>query len=52
MNPAKISGNCGRLLCCLRYEVGLYTKVKSRFPSHKGEVPVSVGGYAGEDQER
>ena len=33
MNPAKISGNCGRLLCCLRYEVGLYTKVKSRFPS-------------------
>ncbi|MGI6334860.1 MAG: hypothetical protein ACOX1A_09895 [Saccharofermentanales bacterium] len=20
MNPAKISGNCGRLMCCLKYE--------------------------------
>jgi cell fate regulator YaaT (PSP1 superfamily) len=22
VNPAKISGQCGRLMCCLRYEVG------------------------------
>lgn len=24
LNPAKISGNCGRLLCCLRYELDFY----------------------------
>lgn len=33
MNPAKISGNCGRLLCCLRYEADFYTSVKKQFPS-------------------
>jgi cell fate regulator YaaT (PSP1 superfamily) len=32
LNPAKISGNCGRLLCCLRYEVELYSEVKQKFP--------------------
>ena len=33
LNPSKISGNCGRLLCCLRYEVDSYAEVKRRFPS-------------------
>lgn len=32
LNPSKISGNCGRLLCCLRYEAGQYREVKSKFP--------------------
>ncbi|MEW5994519.1 MAG: regulatory iron-sulfur-containing complex subunit RicT, partial [Candidatus Zixiibacteriota bacterium] len=32
LNPAKISGNCGRLLCCLRFECGIYTLVKQMFP--------------------
>lgn len=32
LNPSKISGNCGRLLCCLRYEVDLYTSTKGKFP--------------------
>ncbi len=32
LNPAKISGNCGRLLCCLRYEAEVYTKCKRKFP--------------------
>jgi cell fate regulator YaaT (PSP1 superfamily) len=32
LNPAKISGNCGRLLCCLRYEVDQYTECKCKFP--------------------
>jgi cell fate regulator YaaT (PSP1 superfamily) len=32
MNPAKISGNCGRLLCCLRYEAEVYAECKKRFP--------------------
>jgi len=32
LNPAKISGNCGRLLCCLRFEVNQYKDVKKQFP--------------------
>lgn len=32
LNPAKISGNCGRLLCCLRYEAGFYSECKRKFP--------------------
>jgi len=44
LNPAKISGNCGRLLCCLRYEKQLYEKslplyprLGGRFTTEKGE---------------
>lgn len=32
LNPAKISGNCGRLLCCLRYESGYYRETTRHFP--------------------
>jgi cell fate regulator YaaT (PSP1 superfamily) len=32
LNPSKISGNCGRLLCCLRYENEMYTEIFSKFP--------------------
>jgi cell fate regulator YaaT (PSP1 superfamily) len=32
LNPAKISGNCGRLLCCLLYEKELYQKSLSQYP--------------------
>lgn len=32
LNPSKISGNCGRLLCCLRYEIALYRECKQHFP--------------------
>lgn len=32
LNPAKISGNCGRLLCCLRYEEELYQSSFKEFP--------------------
>ncbi len=32
LNPSKISGNCGRLLCCLRYEEAYYQEVFSKFP--------------------
>ncbi|MEW6051635.1 MAG: regulatory iron-sulfur-containing complex subunit RicT [Candidatus Zixiibacteriota bacterium] len=33
LNPSKISGNCGRLLCCLRYEVDMYSSAKRAFPA-------------------
>lgn len=32
LNPSKISGNCGRLLCCLKYEIDHYTEVRALFP--------------------
>lgn len=32
LNPQKISGNCGRLLCCLHYEQDFYEKTKTQYP--------------------
>lgn len=32
LNPSKISGNCGRLMCCLKYEDEIYSLEKERFP--------------------
>lgn len=32
INIEKISGACGRLLCCLKFEDDLYTEAKQRFP--------------------
>lgn len=40
LNPTKISGNCGRLLCCLRYEEDDYLDVLNRFPAHGTTVKV------------
>ena len=47
LNPAKISGNCGRLLCCLRYEreiygksLPLYPKLGDKYKTEKGEGTV------------
>jgi cell fate regulator YaaT (PSP1 superfamily) len=32
INIDKISGACGRLLCCLKYEDETYTEIKKKFP--------------------
>lgn len=32
LNPSKINGSCGRLLCCLGYEDSIYTEYKKRLP--------------------
>jgi len=32
LNPSKISGNCGRLMCCLKYEQEAYEEKLSRLP--------------------
>ena len=32
LNPAKISGNCGRLMCCLKYEQEVYEEKLKRLP--------------------
>lgn len=33
LNPSKISGNCGRLMCCLKYEQEAYEEKLNRLPS-------------------
>ena len=43
MNPAKISGNCGRLLCCLKYESDQYRQIKKNFPSPGTRVMTEDG---------
>ena len=32
LNPSKINGTCGRLLCCLSYENDVYTELKKDLP--------------------
>src|SRR5439155_24958831 len=32
LNPSQISGACGRLMCCLRYEHDFYVRSRKRFP--------------------
>lgn len=32
LNPTKISGACGRLLCCLKYENEVYEEILAKLP--------------------
>ena len=43
LNPQKISGVCGRLMCCLRYEFDAYKDFKSRAPKQNASVETPVG---------
>lgn len=48
LNPMKISGICGRLMCCLRYEHETYRKFKEKAPKRGRRVktPQGVGTVA------
>ena len=43
LDPAKISGYCGRLKCCLRYEDKTYTELKERLPKKNTKVKTARG---------
>ncbi len=43
LDPAKISGYCGRLKCCLRYEDKTYTELKKRLPKKNTRVKTIHG---------
>jgi len=43
LDPAKISGYCGRLKCCLRYEDETYTDLKKRLPKKNARVKTQKG---------
>ena len=46
LNPTKISGICGRLMCCLNYEQSTYEDIRKRLP--KVGSRVRVEGIEGE----
>lgn len=43
LNPQKISGCCGRLMCCLRYEYEAYKEVNARAPKMGAKIEVPGG---------
>jgi cell fate regulator YaaT (PSP1 superfamily) len=43
LNPAQISGGCGRLLCCLKYEHEFYVAARKRFPKEGKTLRTSRG---------
>lgn len=43
IDPLKISGRCGRLMCCLRYEDETYEDLKKRLPKNKSRVGTPEG---------
>jgi len=51
LNPTKISGACGRLMCCLKYEQEAYEDAVKRLPKNESfvETPDGVGTISGVD---
>ena len=45
LNPVKISGNCGKLLCCINYENELYTELRKNAPDI-GDIVETENGPA------
>ena len=43
LNPSKISGCCGRLMCCLKYEHGVYVSFNKRAPRRGAIVTTPAG---------
>ena len=43
LNPTKISGNCGRLMCCLKYEQDVYEEKLKKLPKVGAIVKTADG---------
>ena len=43
LNPSQISGGCGRLLCCLKYEHDFYVTTRKRFPKEGKDLLTERG---------
>ncbi|MBP3801163.1 MAG: stage 0 sporulation family protein [Clostridia bacterium] len=43
LTPSKISGNCGRLMCCLKYESNVYEEKLAKLP-HIGAIVKTADG--------
>jgi len=51
LNPTKISGTCGRLMCCLKYEQAAYEDASKRVPKNDSfvDTPDGIGNVSGVD---
>ena len=51
LNPTKISGTCGRLMCCLKYEQNAYEDAAKRMPKNDSfvDTPDGLGNVVGID---
>ncbi len=49
LNPTKISGQCGRLMCCLKYEEDTYEEILKKLPQVGKEIvtPDGIGMVTG-----
>jgi cell fate regulator YaaT (PSP1 superfamily) len=47
LNPEKISGPCGRLMCCLQYEHDMYRELLKRLPKRGGKACHTETGACG-----
>lgn len=43
LNPTKISGACGRLMCCLKYENDYYEEARAQLPDVGDEIHTPEG---------
>ena len=43
LDPSKISGRCGRLMCCLRYEDATYEQLRKQLPRKNTWVRTAAG---------
>ena len=43
LNPSKISGICGKLLCCLKYENDTYVELMERLPDVGNRILTEFG---------
>ena len=50
LNPSKVSGGCGRLLCCLRYENDTYSALRKKLPSSGDKI--TIVGEADIDEDK
>ena len=49
LNPQKINGMCGRLLCCLGYENKFYAEMQDKMPRYNSEVQTPDGRGIAQD---
>ena len=45
LNPSKINGACGRLLCCFNYENEIYSENRKKLPKVKDLVEYNGNKY-------
>ena len=45
LNPTKISGLCGRLMCCMSYEQDAYSELWAKLPGPGAKIKTDHGAY-------